>query len=83
VENAYVMHAVTLSIFPGPATDDPIAASSCPAPPEPRRVNCGYESPRADVFDYIERFHNPRKTRKIEQLEKEEASLIQPSVRKG
>jgi putative transposase len=38
---------------------------------------------RADVFDYIERFHNPRKTRKIEQLEKEEVSLIQPSVRKG
>jgi len=38
---------------------------------------------RADVFDYIERFHNPRKTRKIDQLEKEEVSLIQPSVRKG
>jgi len=36
---------------------------------------------RADVFDYIERFHNPRKTRKIEPLEKEE-DLIQPSVRK-
>jgi putative transposase len=38
---------------------------------------------RADVFDYIERFHNPRKARKIEQLKKEEVSLIQPSVRKG
>jgi putative transposase len=38
---------------------------------------------RADVFDYIERFHNPRKERKIEQLKKEEVTLIQPSVRKG
>jgi putative transposase len=37
---------------------------------------------RADVFDYIERFHNPRRTRKIEQLKKEEAGLIQPSVEK-
>jgi len=45
---------------------------------------------RADVFDYIERFHNPRRTRhnprrtrKIEQLRKEEVNLTQPSVRKG
>jgi putative transposase len=38
---------------------------------------------RADVFDYIERFHNPRKERKIEQLKREEVTLIQPSVRKG
>jgi len=38
---------------------------------------------RADVFDYIERFHNPRRARKLEQLEKEEVGLIQPSVRKG
>jgi putative transposase len=38
---------------------------------------------RADVFDYIERFHNPRRERKIEQLKKEEVSSIQPSVRKG
>ncbi len=27
---------------------------------------------RSDVFDYIERFHNPRRTRKLEQLRKEE-----------
>jgi putative transposase len=38
---------------------------------------------RADVFDYIERFHNPRRTRKVEQLKKEEAGLVQPSVEKG
>ena len=38
---------------------------------------------RADVFDYIERFHNPRRTRKIEQLRKEEVGLTQPSVKTG
>ena len=30
---------------------------------------------RTDVFDYIERFHNPRKIRKIERLRKEEVGL--------
>ena len=30
---------------------------------------------RADVFDYTERFHNPRRKRKIEQLRKEEVGL--------
>ena len=38
---------------------------------------------RADVFDYIERFHNPRRARKIEQLRKEEVDLTQPSVETG
>lgn len=38
---------------------------------------------RADVFDYIERFHNPRRARKIEQLKKEEVGLTQLSVEKG
>ena len=38
---------------------------------------------RADVFDYIERFHNPRRARKIEQLKKEEVDLTQPSVETG
>ncbi len=38
---------------------------------------------RADVFDYIERFHNPRRARKIERLKKEEVLLTQPSVRTG
>jgi hypothetical protein len=38
---------------------------------------------RADVFDYIERFHNPRRARKIEQLKKEEVGLTQPSVETG
>ena len=38
---------------------------------------------RADVFDYIERFHNPRRAREIEQLKKEEVGLTQLSVEKG
>jgi len=37
---------------------------------------------RADVFDSIERFHNPRRTRRVEQREGEEA-FIKPSVKKG
>ncbi|MCZ6714225.1 MAG: IS3 family transposase, partial [Deltaproteobacteria bacterium] len=38
---------------------------------------------RADVFDYIERFHNPRKMRKIERLKEETVDLTQLSVRSG
>ena len=38
---------------------------------------------RADVFDYIERFHNPRRTRKIERLREKTVDLTQPSVRSG
>jgi putative transposase len=38
---------------------------------------------RADVFDYIERFHNPRRARRTEQRMNENAGLIQPSVKKG
>ena len=37
---------------------------------------------RADVFDYIERFHNPRRARKVERLKKKEVDLTQPSVKK-
>ena len=36
---------------------------------------------RSDVFDYIERFHNPRRARKIEKLRQEEVNLTQPSVK--
>ena len=38
---------------------------------------------RADVFDYIERFHNPRRARRTEQRRKEREGLTQPSVEKG
>jgi putative transposase len=38
---------------------------------------------RADVFDYIERFHNPRRARKAEQRRNEEVGLTKLSVKKG
>jgi putative transposase len=38
---------------------------------------------RTDIFDCIERFHNPRRARKIESLKKEEVGLTQPSVETG
>jgi putative transposase len=38
---------------------------------------------RADVFDYIERFHNPRRARRAEQRKIDEVALIKLSVEKG
>ena len=38
---------------------------------------------RADVFDYIERFHNPRRRRRLEMLRRELVTLTQPSVVSG
>lgn len=38
---------------------------------------------RADIFDYIERFHNPRKTKRLEQQKNDELDFTKPSVRKG
>ena len=38
---------------------------------------------RADVFDYIERFHNPRRRRRLEMIKRERLSLTQPSVVSG
>ncbi len=38
---------------------------------------------RADVFDYIERFHNPRRARKAEQRKEGRGRLTQPSVKTG
>lgn len=35
---------------------------------------------RSDVFDYIERFHNPRMRRRIEKLDLQYSSLFKPSV---
>lgn len=38
---------------------------------------------RADIFDYIERFHNPRKRRQLEMLKQDDLVLTQPSVELG
>ncbi|MFK8029146.1 MAG: IS3 family transposase [Gammaproteobacteria bacterium] len=38
---------------------------------------------RADIFDYIERFHNPRRRRRLEMLDQKEISLTKPSAVSG
>lgn len=38
---------------------------------------------RADIFDYIERFHNPRRRRKLEQAKQGQSALTQPSAVAG
>ena len=38
---------------------------------------------RSDVFDYIERFHNPRIQRRLDSLDRELSTLTQPSVTNG
>jgi putative transposase len=38
---------------------------------------------RADLFDYLERFHNPRMRRRVARRDREFAALTQPSVEMG
>ena len=38
---------------------------------------------RADVFDYIERFHNPRIQRRLDSLNRDNRALTQPSAKTG
>jgi putative transposase len=38
---------------------------------------------RADIFDYIERFHNPRRRRQLEEAKQKALVLTQPSVEMG
>jgi len=38
---------------------------------------------RSDVFDYIERFHNPRMRRRVAQKDQKFCTLLQPSVETG
>jgi len=38
---------------------------------------------RADIFDYIERCHNPRQRQRLEMQKREQLPLTQPSVRTG
>ena len=41
------------------------------------------DSAKADVFNYIERFHNPRMRRRIAKRDKEYAAVFKPSVESG
>ena len=48
-----------------------------------RRKNRTRAEARTDVFDYIERFHNPRRRRQLEVVKQKELLLTQPSVETG
>ena len=38
---------------------------------------------RADLFDYLERFHNPRMRRRVARQDRKFSALTQPSVEMG
>lgn len=38
---------------------------------------------QADLFDYMERFHNPRMRRRVARWDQEFSALIKPSVETG
>lgn len=38
---------------------------------------------RSDIFDYIERFYNPKQRRRLERIKQNEKTLTQPSVKMG
>ena len=48
-----------------------------------RRRYLSVADARSDVFDYIERFHNPRIQRRLDSLDRELSTLTQPSVKTG
>ena len=48
-----------------------------------RRRYQSHAEARADIFDYIECFYNPRRRRKMEALKQKESNLTQPSVETG
>ncbi|MDC9642610.1 IS3 family transposase, partial [Xanthomonas euvesicatoria] len=45
--------------------------------------NATLDGARADVFDYIERRHNPRMRRRAAKQDQKVAALLQPSVISG
>ena len=48
------------------------------------RTNCAtLDAARADVFDYIERRHNPRMRRRVARQDQKVAALLEPSVISG
>jgi putative transposase len=48
-----------------------------------RRRYLSVAGARSDVFDYIERFHNPRIQRRLDSREGEISTLTQPSAKTG
>jgi len=45
-----------------------------------RRIYLKHANARVYVFDYIERFHNPRRRRRLETAKRDNLCLTQPSV---
>jgi len=48
-----------------------------------RRIYQTRAEARTDVFDYIERFYNPRRRRRLEETKQDDLLLTQPSVKTG
>lgn len=51
-----------------------------------RMYRCGYrtrDEARVDLFDYLERFHNPRMRRRVTRRDRQFSALIKPSVETG
>ena len=48
-----------------------------------RRIYHTRAEARVAIFDYIERFHNPRMRRRLETAKQNELLLTQPSVKMG
>jgi putative transposase len=48
-----------------------------------RRRYRSHAEARADIFDYIEQFYNPRQRRRLAAREKEQSCSTQPSVKTG
>jgi len=48
-----------------------------------RRQYLTRDEARADIFDYIERFHNPRRRRQLGERKREELCFTEPSVESG
>jgi len=42
-----------------------------------------FDQARADVFDYLERFHNPRMRRRVARRDRKFAALTKPSTELG
>ena len=80
-------HHVTCSMGAVGSCADNAAAESFFGVLKRERVNRQHDrsraAARADIFDYIERCHNPRQRRRLERQQREQILLTQPSVITG
>ena len=80
-------HHLTCSMSAVGSCADNASAESFFGQMKRERVNRRYyptrQDARADIFDYIERFYNPRKMRKVEHEKSAEAYSIKLSVKSG